>query len=157
MKFRKEVQEQFKKAGWYEGRNLQKKFDKIKNFKELPSFLKEFLYEYGDLLVQTYDPEKKFNATFNLKAVPRKKLKIRSYLAGPNLPGNILTFPVGEYQQSHYPYTIECDKMGAIYLIGEFPAKFETNFKEGIEKIMMEDHSDSLDWDEQNKVWIKNE
>jgi hypothetical protein len=153
MKFRKEVQEQFKKAGWYEGRNLLKRYHKINKFNELPSFLQEFLCGYGGLLVETNDPNNTFSGTLNLK----RKLKIKSYLLRPSLEGNVITFPIGYYQNPHDPGAVECDKTGAIYLIGEFPAKFETNFKEGIEKIMMEDHSDSLSWDEQNKVWIKDE
>ena len=51
--FREEVQEQFKKAGWFEGRNIKRTLEKVKNFDKLPLFLKEFLYEYGDLEVKT--------------------------------------------------------------------------------------------------------
>ena len=43
MKFRKEVEEQFKKAGWFEGRNISEKFDAIPRFNEFPDFVKEFL------------------------------------------------------------------------------------------------------------------
>lgn len=152
MKFKKEVQEQFRKAGWYEGRNLKKKYDKINGFHELPDFLKEFLYEYGDLLVETNDPNNTFTGTLNLKAVSRKRLKIKTYLQKPSLEGNVLTFPVGFYQNTHFLYTVECDKTGAIYLMGEFPAKFKTSFKKGIEKIILEDHS-GLDWDYQDQIW----
>ena len=83
-------------------------------------------------------------------------MKIKSYLQKPSLEGNVLTFPVGLYQNAHFPYTVECDKTGAIHLIGEFPAKFTTNFKKGIEKIILEDHS-GLDWDYQDKIWEKEE
>ena len=108
MKFRKEVQEQFKKAGWYEGRNLQKRYDKINKFNKLPIFLKEFLYEYGGLLVETNDLSNTFSGSLNLK----RKLKINSYLLKPSLEGNVITFPVGYYQNPYDPGSVECDKTG---------------------------------------------
>ena len=42
MKFKKEVQKQFEKAGWFEERNIQSNFNKIKGFEKLPQFLKDF-------------------------------------------------------------------------------------------------------------------
>lgn len=47
MKFKKEVEELFKKAGWYKGRNVKQKFDTIPRFQE-------FLYEYGNLGLETH-------------------------------------------------------------------------------------------------------
>ncbi|WP_298515142.1 SUKH-3 domain-containing protein [uncultured Kordia sp.] len=149
MKFRKEVQEQFEKAGWYEGRNLQKRYDKINKFNKLPSFLKEFLYEYGGLLVETNDLSNTFSGSLNLK----RKLKINSYLLKPSLEGNVLTFPVGYYQNPHDPGSVECDKTGAIYLMGEYPVKLTNNFIEGIEKIILKDQSGFIEWNYQDKYW----
>lgn len=153
MKFRKEVEEQFKKAGWYEGRNLQKKYDKINKFNELPNFLKEFLYEYGDLLVETSHPKNIFLGTLNLKVVSRKKLKIKTYLEKPSLKGNVFTFPIGYYQNPNDGGTIECDKEGTIYIMGEYPLILSDNFKEGIEKIIMENYLDTLEWNPFHETW----
>jgi len=51
MEFKKNVQEQFKKAGWFEGRNVKDKVDAIPRLNEFPQIAKDFLYEYGDLEV----------------------------------------------------------------------------------------------------------
>lgn len=155
MKFKKEVQKQFQNAGWYEGRNLQKKYDKIKYFNELPELLKEFLYEYGDLMVETNDPTNTFIGTLNLKEISKKRIHIKSYFKKPSLEGNVLTFPIGFYKNSDDCGTLECDKNGTIYLMGEFPIKFKTTFKEGIQKIIQEDHSGFIEWNYKDKTWME--
>ena len=77
MKFRKEVEEQFKKAGWFEGRNISEKFDAIPRFNEFPDFVKEFLYEYGDLEIETFKYEENdVTAYLDLKALFKGYFKI---------------------------------------------------------------------------------
>ena len=79
--------------------------------------------------------------------------KINSYLDSPSPYGNILTFPIAYY---HLDVTImECDAEGKIYMSGDFPALISTDFKEGIEKVIMEDYSDTLQWNPKKKIWIE--
>ena len=47
MQFKKEVQEQFKKAGWYPGRNVKEKFDSVPQFNEFPQIAKDFYMNMG--------------------------------------------------------------------------------------------------------------
>jgi hypothetical protein len=57
MKFKSNVQEQFKKAGWFEERNIENNLSqKIKNFNNLPSHLKEFFRSYAELIVEDCKP-----------------------------------------------------------------------------------------------------
>ncbi len=104
-------------------------------------------------MVQTNDPNKTFIGTLNLKEISKKRLKIKSYLEKPSLKNNVLTFPVGFYQNSHDNGIVECDQFGTIYLMGEFPIIVSKNFKNGIEKIIIEDYSDTFEWNPVNKTW----
>lgn len=103
MKFRKEVQKQFQKAGWYEGRNVKEKFSSIPRFDEYPEFLKVFLYEYGDLEIETLTENAK--GILNLKAIPSKLYDIQYCFETPRYFGNIIAYPIADYhwiQQLYY-------------------------------------------------------
>lgn len=154
MKFKKEVQELFKKAGWYEGRSVKQKFDAIPRFQEFPDFLKEFLYEYGDLMIETHKYEDDdVTAHLNTKSLLEGYFKINSYLDNPSPYNNEMIFPIAYY---HLDVTImECDLEGKIYMSGDFPALISNNFKEGIEKVIMEDYSDTLQWNPKKKIWVE--
>ncbi len=53
MKLKEEVENRFKKAGWFPGRNIESKFNSISKLDTYPNFAKEFLKQYGDLNVET--------------------------------------------------------------------------------------------------------
>ncbi|WP_430411000.1 hypothetical protein [Kordia sp.] len=108
-------------------------------------------------MVQTTDSDKTFTGTLNLKEISKKRLKIKSYLEKPSLKNNVLTFPIGFYHNSDDNGTIECDQNGTIYLMGEFPIIVSKDFKNGIEKIIMEDYSDTFEWNPIDKIWDKKE
>jgi hypothetical protein len=155
MQFRAEVQEQFRKAGWYPKRDVRSKFDKIKGFDTFPAFLKEFLYEYGDLEVPCLDP---FNSgvtgILNLRALPAGYFMMDQYLnEGRSYGGNVKTFPFGDYHLD--AAAVECDADGRVYMVSDFPNLMADNFKEGIERIIMEDYSKALTWDAHAKKWLK--
>ncbi len=63
MKFEQNIQTQFKKAGWIEGQKQKAYYNSLSQVKEFPSFLKEFLYEYGNIVVEALPiiEEIKFN------------------------------------------------------------------------------------------------
>jgi hypothetical protein len=153
MQFRSEVQEQFRKAGWFPKRDVRSKFDKIAGFSSFPGFLKEFLYEYGDLEVPCLDPAHVgVTGILNLKALPSGYFKLNNYLTTPrSFGGNLHTFPIGYYLLD--AAALECDANGKVYMVGDFPTLMAASFKEGIERIIMEDYSESLGWDEKKQEW----
>lgn len=154
MKFRKEVEDQFKKSGWYEGRSVKQKFDVIPRFQEFPDFLKEFLYEYGDLMVETYKHNSdRVTAHLDTKAILKGYFDIDSYLDTPSEFNNIMTFPIGYYLLD--TAVMECDIKGKIYMNSDFPALMSNDFKTGIEKVIMEDYSNTLQWNPNKKIWVE--
>ena len=138
MQFKKEVQNQFRKAGWYPGRNVKAIFDAIPRFNEFPEKAKEFLYEYGDLEVEMLD----INVTGILRTKPAWLGKIDSYLTNTRYYGNIMTFPLGYYDLDNA--MLECDAEGKIYMSGDGVTLVSNNFRAGIESVILEDYSDAL-------------
>jgi hypothetical protein len=149
--FIKEVQDQFIKAGWYEGRTVQRNFNKIKNFDRCPLFLQEFLYEYGNLEVKTLIDS---NAgLLDFKILAKKRYSIANCLKMPRYYGNVYTIPFAFYYLDGA--TIECDLEGRVYMSGEIPCLISNDFKTGIEKIIMEDYTDIFQWDPENNEWVQ--
>lgn len=118
MKFKEEVKEYFRAAGWHEGRSVMSVYDAISRFEEFPDFLKSFLYEYGDLQVEThkYRPGD-ITAVLNLKALPLGYFKINDYLDNPRFFGNIVTYPFADYHLDSS--SLECDAEGKVYIVGD--------------------------------------
>lgn len=149
MKFRNEVQEQFKKAGWYPGRNVKDKFDAIPRFNEFPQIAKDFLYEYGDLEVEMLGNN--VVGILNTQSSLLKLYDIDSYLTDSRYYGNIITFPLAYYDLDNA--TIECDTEGRIYVSSDGPNLMSEDFIEGIERVIMEDYSEAFWWDDENGKW----
>jgi hypothetical protein len=147
MQFRKEVQEQFKKAGWYLGRSVKEKFDAIPRFNEFPQIAKDFLYEYGDLEVEMLGNEVKGILTTKVEWLGN----IESYLSNEQYYGNIMTFPLAYYDLDNA--IMECDANGKIYISSDGPNLMSNNFKEGIERVIMEDYSNVFWWDDEKQKW----
>ena len=153
MQFREEVQEQFKKAGWYPGRNVKDKFDAIPRFNEFPQIAKDFLYEYGDLEVEMLSNN--VVGIFNTKALPMGYYKIENYLDKPRYYGNKITFPLADYHLDCA--AIECDAEGRIYVSSDGPNLMSEDFIEGIERVIMEDYSEAFWWDDENGKWSQDD
>ncbi len=147
MQFRKEVQEQFRKAGWHPGRNVKKKFDAIPRFNEFPALAKEFLYEYGDLEVETISDI--VTGILNTKLEMLGNLE--AYLTSNAYYGNLKVFPLGYYDLDNA--MMESDATGRIYMSSDGPNLMSNSFIEGIERVIMEDYSDAFWWDEEKKKW----
>ncbi|THV56520.1 SUKH-3 domain-containing protein [Chryseobacterium candidae] len=154
MKFKKEVQKYFENSGWFEGRNVKSKFDKIKGFENFPQFLKDFLYEYGDLEVKTH----KYNkddviGIMDFKAINKGIYDIEKCLKRPIKFGDIITFPIAYYDLENA--SLLCDAEGRVYIVGDYECLVSNDFKTGIEKVIMEDYSDTLEWNPETKQWVE--
>lgn len=150
MEFITDVENQFKKAGWFEGRSVKSKFDKISKIDQYPQFLKDFLYEYGDLIVPT--SAKHAKGTLKLNSITSGFFNENS-LINIQYYGNIKTYAIGYYDLDNT--TLECDETGKVYMSGDFPCLISDDFKKGIEKVIMEDYSNTLQWDDEMEQWIE--
>ena len=157
MQFKKEVQDLFREAGWYPGRDVKEKFNNIHRIEEFPDFVKEFLYEYGDLEVKTYkESDEDAEGTLNFKALCLGYFKIDNYLNSfAGYGEGIKTFPIAYYDLDNA--ALECDAEGKIYMSSDFPNLMSENFIEGIEKVIMEDYTNTVFWDESENKWTTNE
>lgn len=154
MKLKKEVQKYFENSGWFEGRNVKSKFDKIKGFENFPQFLKDFLYEYGDLEVETHKYNKNdVIGIMDFKALAKGYFLVNKYLTEPAYYGGKFTFPIAYYDLDNA--TLECDAEGKVYMSGDFPCLVSDDFKTGIEKVIMEDYSDTFGWNPETQMWEK--
>lgn len=151
MEFRKEVQEILKKAGWYSGRDVRDKFNDIYHFEEFPEFLKEFLYEYGDLVIETQTEFAK--GTLDLKAITSGFFSLDDLNTKAFYGKDLITYPIGYYSLDNT--VLECDLEGRVYMDGDFPTLMSEDFKEGIEKVIMEDYSNTKEWHPNIKEWRK--
>ncbi|MGC4041817.1 MAG: SUKH-3 domain-containing protein [Flavobacterium sp.] len=147
MKFRAEVQSQFEKAGWFPGRNVKEKFDCLDGFEKFPQFAKDFLYEYGDLQIETLSK----NVLGILNTKPEYLGNIQGYLLKPRSYGFVFTFPLGDYDLDCA--TMECDSEGRVYMSSDGPNLMAENFIEGIERVILEDYSDVFWWDAEKQKW----
>jgi hypothetical protein len=78
--------------------------------------------------------------------------KINEYLTRERSYGDHLkTFPFGDYHLD--AAAVECDADGKVYMTGDDPCLMADNFKEGIERIIMEDYSQMLVWNKKKKKW----
>jgi hypothetical protein len=157
MKFGEKIQKQFKKAGWFEERNIAATYENanILRYTDFPQFLKDFLKEYGNLEIEDCK---------NYQSNVTNVLKLGVAYAGYDkdeyyeqdfaVYGKIL-YPFGYF----YPdgYMIACDETGNIYMLGDYTFLRSNNFKKGIEKLLFDDWSGSLEYDEENNVWKSNE
>jgi SUKH-3 immunity protein len=149
MQFRKEVQEQFKNAGWFPDRNVKETFDTISGFNEFPTIAKDFLYEYGDLEVEMLG--KNVTGIFNTQSSLLKQYNIENYLNKKRYYGHIISLPLAYYDLDNA--TIECDAEGKIYVSSDGPNLMSNNFIEGIERVIMEDYSEAYWWDDEKQKW----
>lgn len=155
MKFKEEVELLLKNAGWFENRDIKSEYDTLTGFDELPSFLKEFLYKYGNLKITThkYDPSE-VNATLDLSIHKRlsKSNQLKrdgSFYSIPNL------YTIGYYDLDNA--SCVCDDEGQVYMLSDAPTLMSSDFKEGIEKILMEDYSNTKEWHYDVEEWKEDE
>ncbi len=151
MKFQKHIQAQFKKAGWIEGRNEKNDYNSIPKFDNLPSFLKEFLYQYGNLKVETISLTSNEPIAILDLTIHKEWAKIDG-LVEEGLDYNLgKLYTIGLYRMDSAHYV--CDSSGKVFQIGDVQVKMSDSFKEGIEKIISEDYSDTKEWHPDVKEW----
>lgn len=148
MKFIEEVQQRFAKAGWYEGRNIKEEFETLPRFDEFPDFLKEFLYEYGGLKVETAT---KYSKGILDLTKHKSWVKDNALIDDSSYYGGMKTFGIGDYHLDS-AYCL-CDEQGRVYMISNAPTIMSEDFVEGIEKVIMEDYSNTKEWHFHVKEW----
>lgn len=157
MKFTEKVQKQFELAGWKKNRNVKEKYEnaKILKFDEFPQFLKDFLYEYGDLTIDVLKPfESKVNTKLHIGVEYTGYEDLEDYDDDISMIGKML-FPFTSY----YPDCpmIACDENGKVYMLGDYIFRISDTFKEGIEILITYDWSNGFyQLDEDTGEWIKN-
>jgi hypothetical protein len=157
MKFTEKVQKQFELAGWKKNRNIKEKYIKanILRFDDFPQFLKEFLFEYGDLKVLDINPnQSKVVNKLNISVEYVGYEDLEDYDSDISMLGKIL-FPFASY----YPDCpmIACDEDGKVYMLGDYIYRISDTFKEGIEILITYDWSKGFyQLDEDTGKWIKN-
>lgn len=111
------------------------------------------LFEYGGLNVETYKlTTDEVSGFINLNAIPAGLYHPKTYLEKPRSFGNgVMTFPIGDYHLDSA--SLEADINGKVYMVSDVPTLMSDDFKLGIEKVMMEDYSDTLKWDFERKTW----
>ena len=148
MKFKKEVQELFAKSGWYEGRNIKEEYDNLPRFDELPGFLKEFFYEYGGL-IETYkhQPNEVTGVLDLTSDWAKEKITVDDtfYYGGGKVYG------IGYYDLDNA--VCYCNEEGRVFMISDAPTIMSEDFKEGVEKVIMEDYSNTKEWHFDAKEW----
>lgn len=131
--FKQNVQEQFRKAGWFEGRDVKSIFEsKIKFFNSLPSHVKDFLISYGNLLIEDSKP-------YESEVINALNTDIR-YIESTiekDLPFSEELFRIGYFYPDHY--MVYTDKDRKIYLVGDFYYKINDDFEKGIESLIEDD------------------
>lgn len=153
MKFTEKVQKQFKKAGWHQGRNTISRYENadILRYTDFPLFLKNFLKEYGDLKVEDCKPYES-NVTNILKlGVPYAGYDKDEYYEEDLMLHGKLLYPFGFFHPDCY--MIACDDKGKIYMLGDYTFLRSETFKEGIEKLLIDDWSGTLEFYEEEKKW----
>lgn len=157
MKFTEKVQKQFELAGWKKNRNVKEKYENanILRFEEFPHFLKEFLYEYGDLTVDVIK-------SFDSKVISKIKLGVEyagyedleDYDDDVNIIGKMI-YPFA-FHNTDTPM-IACDEDGKVYMLGDYTYRISDNFQEGIEILVTYDWSNGFyQLDEDTGEWVKN-
>ncbi len=151
MKFEQNIQTQFKKAGWIEGQKQKVYYDSLSQFEELPEFLKEFLYEYGNLAVETL-PITPGGVTGCLDMTVHKEWAEINELVEDGAEYNLgKLYAIGHYSIDSAYFV--CDDSGRIFKIGDVETQMSDNFKEGIEKIISENYFNTKHWHPDVKEW----
>lgn len=153
MEFNSKVQKKFKEAGWNQDRNVLDVYSDVYKFTEYPSFLTDFLKEYGNLEVNETSPK-------NIEW-PNKLLIIPHYAGYESdeiysgdlkLFGKVL-FPFAFYEKDGY--VIACDADENIYMLGDYNFLIADNLKKGIEVLLEDDWKNGyMQMDESGK-WEK--
>ena len=157
MKFTEKVQKQFELAGWKKNRNIEEKYNNanILRFDEFPQFLKDFLYEYGDLTVDVVKSVgSKVNSKIKLGVEYAGYEELEYYDDDIKIMREML-FPFA-FHNTDTPM-IACDKKGKIYMLGDYTYRISDTFHEGIEILVTDDWSKGFyQLDEDTGEWIKN-
>jgi hypothetical protein len=134
MIFTKEVENLFRNAGWFPGRDVSAQMNYPKD--NYPEFLKEFLSEYGLLCVSSVMIQEMISSNI-LTINPqegREEYK-DGYFEIFHEDTGIELFGFGYYEPDGYD--VAADVNGRVYMIGDMALYRGKNLIEGIENILM--------------------
>lgn len=149
MKFKNKVQEQFKKAGWYSDRNVSSKYLNVNTISDFPETAREFHFEYGDLVIEDCKP-------YDSEVIDKlhiEEVSAEEIINEAQYEFNKKLFPLGYLHPDHYSVYIDSDEK--VYLIGDYYFIIGNSLKEGIENIIEDNWTNSLEWDSIEKKWLK--
>ncbi|MFY8019694.1 MAG: SUKH-3 domain-containing protein [Bacteroidia bacterium] len=148
MVFKEIVQEQFKLAGWFENRLEQTVFENnFETFYAFPNHVVSFLLSYGNLLISDCKPYES-----EIKSTLQTHYTYLGKIERIDLPFTDSAYCLGYFYPDHY--FVYTDKSGAIYLAGDSYFKINDEFEKGIENLLEDDWSNTLEWNPVLKVWV---
>lgn len=153
MEFTNKVQQSFREAGWFPGRNVSCKYKDVNKINEFPKSLKDFLFEYGNLIAldaKRYESEVINKLLITLDYAEFEDEKDYQYYY--ELFGKTI-YPFAKFDEDGY--RIACDNEGKVYMIGDYYFIIGNNLQEGVENLIMDNWEDVLEFDEAEKKWIK--
>lgn len=153
MRFKNNIQEKFKEAGWYEQRNVIDKYKKVKYFNEFPQILKDFLREYGDLKTEELKPITKDTPCYFITDIDCAEYENEEDYTDDIKIFGIRLFPFA-YIEKGGGYRICSDEKGQIYMLGGGVLFFRAkDFVTGIERVLESDETEALDFNFETKKW----
>ena len=132
------------KAGWYENRDVSNRYSKVKDLKKFPETIRNFLFEYGDLVLEPYENVFFYEYDFS----PRLLKNGRTIF---NTLCDIELYKIGDWLKEET--LILCDENLNIYLYDEMLSKLGNSLQDGIMNLLEMNFKDQLYWDFQDKEW----
>ena len=152
MQFTDKIQQKFKEAGWRSHRDVSSKYNTTKKIDEFPQFLKDFLFEYGELTVSEV---KKYESDITNKLIINPNLAEYKddslYAFYKTLFGKDI-YPFANFEPDGY--RIGCDADGKVYMLGDYYFIIGDTFQKGIENLITDNWNESFEFDEETKEWI---
>ncbi|UOX33125.1 SUKH-3 domain-containing protein [Flavobacterium sediminilitoris] len=134
----------FIKAGWYENRDISNRYLKVKDLKHFPETIRNFLFEYGDLILKPYESDHFNEYDFSTRLLKNQTIIFKNLC-------DVELYKIGDWLKENT--MILCDNNLTIYLYDEMLSKLGNSLQEGFEFLLEMNFKNQLYWDFQNKEW----
>lgn len=134
----------FVKAGWYENRDVKNRYSKVKDLKLYPETIRNFLFGYGDLVLEPYQ-----NVFFDEYDITPRLLKNKKIVF--NEWCDVALYKIGECLKENT--LILCDENLVIYIYDEELTKLGNSLDDGLEILLEKNFKNQLIWDFNNQEW----
>ncbi|WP_445710617.1 SUKH-3 domain-containing protein [Flavobacterium sp.] len=134
----------FIKAGWYENRDISNRYLKVKDLKHFPETIRNFLFEYGDLILKPYKSDHFDKYDFSTRLLKNQTIIFKNLC-------DVELYKIGDWLKEDI--MILCDNNLTIYLYDEMLSKLGNSLQEGFEFLLEMNFKNQLHWDFQNKEW----